>query len=146
MWSARRCPASSTCLDFSDPSPPGVSTDGPPRWVRPPARPLAQVSMNGMMEMVMGFEGMKKGIKHIPGPEGVRGRNSDNKLILEKLGWEPTIKLQARGRPGERLPLERCGVMRQGLLRAACWCTEVPNSVWSAAEHVGPYTARSAGP
>ncbi|PRW18290.1 GDP-mannose 3,5-epimerase 2 [Chlorella sorokiniana] len=52
------------------------------------------VSMNGMMEMVMGFEGMKKGIKHIPGPEGVRGRNSENKLILEKLGWEPTIKLE----------------------------------------------------
>lgn len=52
------------------------------------------VSMNGMMEMVMGFEGMEKGIKHIPGPEGVRGRNSDNKLILEKLGWEPTIRLQ----------------------------------------------------
>ncbi|PSC72835.1 GDP-mannose 3,5-epimerase 2 [Micractinium conductrix] len=52
------------------------------------------VSMNGMMEMVMGFDGMKKGIKHIPGPEGVRGRNSDNKLILEKLGWAPTIKLE----------------------------------------------------
>ncbi|EFN58708.1 hypothetical protein CHLNCDRAFT_140350 [Chlorella variabilis] len=52
------------------------------------------VSMNQMMEMVMGFDGMKKGIKHIPGPEGVRGRNSDNKLILEKLGWEPTIKLE----------------------------------------------------
>ena len=50
--------------------------------------------MNQMMEMVMGFDGMKKGIKHIPGPEGVRGRNSDNKLILEKLGWEPTIKLE----------------------------------------------------
>lgn len=58
--------------------------------------------MNEMMEMVMGFEGMKKGIKHIPGPEGVRGRNSDNKLILEKLGWEPTIKLQAGG--GGALP------------------------------------------
>jgi GDP-D-mannose 3',5'-epimerase len=32
-------------------------------------------------------------IKHIPGPEGVRGRNSDNTLILEKLGWAPTISL-----------------------------------------------------
>lgn len=29
--------------------------------------------------------------------QGVRGRNSDNKLILEKLGWEPTIKLEVRG-------------------------------------------------
>lgn len=66
----------------------------------PADRPLcllpaaAQVSMNGMMDMVMNFDGMKKGIKHIPGPEGVRGRNSDNKLILEKLGWEPTIRLE----------------------------------------------------
>ena len=34
-------------------------------------------------------------IKHIPGPEGVRGRNSDNKLILEKLGWEPTVSLES---------------------------------------------------
>ena len=33
-------------------------------------------------------------IKHIPGPEGVRGRNSDNELILEKLGWQPTICLE----------------------------------------------------
>lgn len=33
-------------------------------------------------------------IKHIPGPEGVRGRNSDNTLILEKLGWQPTVSLK----------------------------------------------------
>lgn len=33
-------------------------------------------------------------IKHIPGPEGVRGRNSDNELILEKLGWAPTVSLR----------------------------------------------------
>lgn len=52
------------------------------------------VSMNEMMEMVMGYENRPLSIKHIPGPEGVRGRNSDNALILEKLGWEPTIKLQ----------------------------------------------------
>lgn len=31
--------------------------------------------------------------RHIPGPEGVRGRNSDNALILKQLGWEPTVKL-----------------------------------------------------
>jgi GDP-D-mannose 3',5'-epimerase len=51
------------------------------------------VSMNGMMNLILGFEGNKKSIKHIPGPEGVRGRNSDNKLILEKLGWAPSIRL-----------------------------------------------------
>lgn len=51
------------------------------------------VSMNQMMELVMGFDDKKLEIKHIPGPEGVRGRNSDNQLILEKLGWEPTVTL-----------------------------------------------------
>ncbi|PNW88209.1 hypothetical protein CHLRE_01g019250v5 [Chlamydomonas reinhardtii] len=51
------------------------------------------VSMNGMMELAMSFDDKKLPIKHIPGPEGVRGRNSDNKLILEKLGWEPTVTL-----------------------------------------------------
>lgn len=53
----------------------------------------AQVSMNEMMETIKTFEGKKLPIRHIPGPEGVRGRNSDNALILEKLGWEPTIRL-----------------------------------------------------
>ena len=56
--------------------------------------------MNDMMKMVMNFDGMDKSIRHIPGPEGVRGRNSDNKLILEKLGWEPTIRLEVGGGSG----------------------------------------------
>jgi len=51
------------------------------------------VSMNGMMELAKGFEGKGLPIKHIPGPEGVRGRNSNNELIKEKLGWAPSIKL-----------------------------------------------------
>lgn len=51
------------------------------------------VSMNDMMGMVCAFDEKKLPIKHIPGPEGVRGRNSDSVLILEKLGWEPTISL-----------------------------------------------------
>ena len=52
-----------------------------------------QVSMNEMMGTIANFEEKKLPIRHIPGPEGVRGRNSDNSLILEKLGWEPTITL-----------------------------------------------------
>ena len=52
------------------------------------------VSMNEMMALALGMAGKKDlPIRHIPGPEGVRGRNSDNALILEKLGWEPSIKL-----------------------------------------------------
>ena len=52
-----------------------------------------QVSMNEMMALALSFEGKKTPVKHIPGPEGVRGRNSDNKLIKEKLGWHPSLKL-----------------------------------------------------
>ena len=32
-------------------------------------------------------------IKNIPGPTGVRGRNSDNNLIREKLNWAPSQPL-----------------------------------------------------
>lgn len=52
------------------------------------------VSMNEMMEMIKEIDEKDLPIKHIPGPEGVRGRNSENSLILEKLGWEPTITLK----------------------------------------------------
>lgn len=50
--------------------------------------------MNEMMETIETFDSKNLPIRHIPGPEGVRGRNSDNELILSKLGWEPTIKLR----------------------------------------------------
>jgi len=52
------------------------------------------ISINGLAEMIMDIAGKKLGIKHIPGPLGVRGRNSDNKLIKEKLGWEPNYPLR----------------------------------------------------
>ncbi|XP_052208522.1 GDP-mannose 3,5-epimerase 2-like isoform X1 [Diospyros lotus] len=52
------------------------------------------VSMNEMAEIILSFEDKKLPIHHIPGPEGVRGRNSDNTLIKEKLGWAPTMKLK----------------------------------------------------
>ena len=32
--------------------------------------------------------------KHIEGPQGVRGRNSDNTLLRQVLGWEPEISLE----------------------------------------------------
>lgn len=52
------------------------------------------VSINGLAEMVMEIAGKKLTINHIPGPLGVRGRNSDNALIKEKLGWEPNFPLR----------------------------------------------------
>jgi nucleoside-diphosphate-sugar epimerase len=51
------------------------------------------ISINGLAEMIMGVAGKKLKIQHIPGPLGVRGRNSDNKLIKENLGWEPNYPL-----------------------------------------------------
>jgi len=52
------------------------------------------VSMNQMAEMALEFKGGSLPIKHIPGPEGVRGRNSDNTLIKQVLGWAPTTSLK----------------------------------------------------
>ena len=53
------------------------------------------VTINGLAAMAMEIAGKKLGKKHIPGPQGVRGRTSDNRLILEKLGWQPTQTLRA---------------------------------------------------
>lgn len=52
------------------------------------------IDMNAFARLAMGFAGKDLPIKHITGPEGVRGRNSDNTLIKEKLGWAPSISLQ----------------------------------------------------
>jgi nucleoside-diphosphate-sugar epimerase len=52
------------------------------------------VTINGMAVMIMEIAGKKLAIKHIPGPLGVRGRNSDNHLIREKLGWAPSTPLR----------------------------------------------------
>jgi GDP-D-mannose 3', 5'-epimerase len=52
------------------------------------------VTINRLAEMAMEIAGKKLTIKHIPGPLGVRGRNSDNKLISEKLGWAPSKPLR----------------------------------------------------
>lgn len=51
------------------------------------------VTINQLAEMAMEIAGKELSINHIPGPEGVRGRNSDNHLIAEKLGWAPSAKL-----------------------------------------------------
>jgi len=51
------------------------------------------VSINKLAGMIMEIAGKHLSIKHIPGPLGVRGRNSDNHLINEKLGWKPSQSL-----------------------------------------------------
>ncbi len=51
------------------------------------------VSINRLAEMIMSIAGKKLSIKHIPGPLGVRGRNSNNHLIEKKLHWKPSQPL-----------------------------------------------------
>lgn len=53
------------------------------------------VSINELAEIVIEVSG-KRGItlEHVDGPQGVRGRNSDNTLLRQVLGWEPSIGLE----------------------------------------------------
>jgi GDP-D-mannose 3', 5'-epimerase len=64
------------------------------------------ISINGLAAMVMEIANKPLGIRHIPGPLGVRGRNSDNHLIKEKLNWSPSRSL------------------RQGIARTYPWVAE----------------------
>lgn len=52
------------------------------------------VTINQLVAMAAGFIGKEITVKHIPGPLGVRGRNSDNTLIQEQLGWKPSKPLK----------------------------------------------------
>jgi nucleoside-diphosphate-sugar epimerase len=52
------------------------------------------VTINQLAELAMEIAGKKLTIRHIKGPLGVRGRNSDNRLISQKLGWRPTRPLR----------------------------------------------------
>lgn len=52
------------------------------------------VTIDQLAYMVMEIAGKKLKIRHVPGPLGVRGRNSDNRLIRKMLGWEPTMSLR----------------------------------------------------
>jgi GDP-D-mannose 3',5'-epimerase len=52
------------------------------------------VTINGLVDVVCDIAGKKLEKVHIPGPLGVRGRNSDNRLIAQKLGWRPSQTLR----------------------------------------------------
>ena len=49
------------------------------------------VTINKLAEMIMTIANKNLTIKHIDGPLGVRGRNSDNNLFLQKLDGEYQI-------------------------------------------------------
>lgn len=81
------------------------------------------VTINELVDMIANVASISIRKKHVPGPQGVRGRNSDNTCLREVLGWVPVISLeeglartyawieeQARARMGmepvhERLPV-----------------------------------------
>jgi len=52
------------------------------------------VTINQLAEMVIRISGKNLSIRHVKGPLGVRGRNSDNRLIKQKLGWAPARPLE----------------------------------------------------
>jgi GDP-D-mannose 3', 5'-epimerase len=76
------------------------------------------VTINQLAEIIRVISGKQDiGIRHIDGPQGVRGRNSDNTRLREVLGWEPGIDLEeglvgtyrwieSRVRGGERSAVE----------------------------------------
>jgi nucleoside-diphosphate-sugar epimerase len=53
------------------------------------------VTINQLVGMVAKIAGKKITRRHnLGGPQGVRGRNSDNTRLREVLGWEPSIRLK----------------------------------------------------
>jgi nucleoside-diphosphate-sugar epimerase len=53
------------------------------------------VSINELAKIIIGLSGKRDiEIRHVDGPQGVRGRNSDNTRLREVLGWEPATSLE----------------------------------------------------
>jgi nucleoside-diphosphate-sugar epimerase len=53
------------------------------------------VTINQLVDLIADIAGKRISKNHIAGPQGVRGRNSDNRLISEKLQWAPSQSLRA---------------------------------------------------
>ena len=53
------------------------------------------VTLNDLAGMIIDISGRSLTIRHVPGPLGVRGRNSHNELIKRQLGWAPDSPLRA---------------------------------------------------
>jgi nucleoside-diphosphate-sugar epimerase len=52
------------------------------------------VTINQLADMVCAVAGVSLTKRHVPGPQGVRGRNSDNNRLRQVLAWEPRIPLE----------------------------------------------------
>lgn len=52
------------------------------------------VNIDQLADIIANTAGVRIIRKHVPGPQGVRGRNSDNTLLRQVLRWEPEISLE----------------------------------------------------
>ncbi len=52
------------------------------------------ISVRGLVDMIASIAGVNITVKNIDGPQGVRGRNSDNTLAKQILKWEPKVSLE----------------------------------------------------
>lgn len=52
------------------------------------------VTINELADIIASVAGVEIGKRHVDGPQGVRGRNSDNSRLREVLGWEPQVSLE----------------------------------------------------
>jgi nucleoside-diphosphate-sugar epimerase len=52
------------------------------------------VTINQLAEIIIAISGKALSLTHVPGPQGVRGRNSDNTRLRQTLGWEPGVPLE----------------------------------------------------
>jgi GDP-D-mannose 3', 5'-epimerase len=52
------------------------------------------VTIDELADIIARIAGISIRTRHVPGPQGVRGRNSDNTRLREVLGWEPQVSLE----------------------------------------------------
>ena len=52
------------------------------------------ITINQLADVIANIAGISIAKKHVPGPQGVRGRNSDNTRLRRVLGWEPEVLLE----------------------------------------------------
>jgi nucleoside-diphosphate-sugar epimerase len=52
------------------------------------------VSIDRLVDMIADIAGKRIEKQHVDGPQGVRGRNSDNRQIEDHLGWAPSQSLR----------------------------------------------------
>ncbi len=76
--------------------------------------------------MIADIAGIRIVKKHVPGPQGVRGRNSDNTRLRQVLEWEPEISLE------------------EGLARTYAWIKEQARARLEAASDREPAATRMA--